>query len=84
LKFDALSQSRLYLQNVLSMTQEQEPKRTAEDAGHLVRMYSAVLLTYDEAKDKDMLLSLLPEEVMRAIQRLVTKRVELREFSPEE
>jgi hypothetical protein len=76
--FDPVAQSELYLPTFLRLASAGSPERVKEDAGRLLKLYTAVLVVYDNAPDKEALFKLLPEEAVRLVQRLDTRRKELR------
>ena len=77
---DPVAHSNLHLGVALRVTAEGERARSQAIARRLLRQYDAVLIVYDEAKDKAALLELLPEETGRMLQRLHARRAELREI----
>jgi hypothetical protein len=77
--FDAIAQSRLYLPSFLELVRASAPARTRKDAGRLLKLYTAVLIIFDNALSKDALFALLPEETVRTVKRLDIRRNELRE-----
>lgn len=77
-KFDALLQSRLLLPTLLELLADIEPVRVRTIAEQLLKQYDAVLVLYDEVKNKKALFDLLPEETVRQSQRLDERRIELR------
>jgi hypothetical protein len=78
--FDAQAQSRLYLPSFLQLVFPSSPERTRLAATQLLKLYDAVMVIYDAAKNKDALLRLLPEETVRMLQRLDSRRKELRDL----
>lgn len=75
--FDAQAQSSLYLPSFLKIIYPLAPERARASATRLLKQYNAVLVVYDDARDKDALFRLLPEETVRMIQRLDIRRKEL-------
>jgi hypothetical protein len=80
--FDAQAQSRLFLPSFLQLVLPSAPDRTRATAARLLKQYDAVLVVYDQTRDKDALFRLLPEETVRMIQRLDLRRKELQELLP--
>lgn len=72
--FDALLQSRLHLPAFLELLADSEPNAVRATAASLLKQYDAVLVVYDEVKDKQALYDLLPEDSMRMFQRLESRR----------
>lgn len=70
--------SNLYLAVPLRVLAESDRPRVQAVVQRLLKQYDAVLLAYDEARDKAAALALLPEETARMIQRLNARRGELR------
>lgn len=75
--FDAVTQSELYLPSFLELIAEHDAPATRDSARCLKKLYEAVLLAYDDARDKDELFKLLPDETGRLLQRLDVRRIEL-------
>ncbi len=78
LNFDAVAQSRLHLPSFLELLQSRDPSRVRLTAKRLLKQYDAVLILYDAARDQTALLALVPEEMVRLVQRLNTRRTQLR------
>ncbi|MFN8475291.1 MAG: hypothetical protein U0822_24120 [Anaerolineae bacterium] len=75
--FDAMLQSRLHLPTFLELLSDVEPEAVRQTADRLLKQYDAVLIMYDQAKDKSALFELLPEDSMRLFQRLDSRRKSL-------
>lgn len=77
-RFDAQQQSRLYLPTFLGYLREAAPERVRAVAAHLLRLYDAVLVVFDQIPDKAALDQLLPSETANFLVRLNDRRLELR------
>lgn len=75
--FDAVTQSQLYLPSFLELIAVRDAAAMRDSARCLKKLYDAVLLAYDDARDKDELFKLLPDETGRLLQRLDVRRTEL-------
>lgn len=79
--FDAIQQSKLYLPSFLGICRDlgADPSRLKTLASALLTQYDSVMFVYDNVTDVRELWAILKDdEVMRTLQRLATKRVELR------
>jgi hypothetical protein len=76
--FDAREQSRLFLPSFLKLVRESAPDRTRRSVARLLKLYDAVMVVYDDARDKAMLFKTLPDETGWMLERLEMRRKELR------
>jgi hypothetical protein len=79
-KFDAQAQSRLYLPTFLGYLRESAPERVRTLAAHLLKLYEAVLVVFDQIPDKAELDRLLPSETANYLVRLNDRRLELKQL----
>jgi hypothetical protein len=78
--FDAIAQSRLHLPAFLKLLVDIEPDLVRAAADRLLKQYNAVLVVYDNARDRRALLELLPEETRRLSRRLERRRMGLQDL----
>ena len=57
---------------------ESAPDRTLRSVARLLKLYEAVMVVYDDARDKAMLFKTLPDETGWMLERLEMRRKELR------
>lgn len=77
-RFDARSHSHLYLPSFLSLVADVAPDRVRSAASRLLQHYDTAMSVADDAIERALPLEALPEDTSRMVQRLDTRRRELR------
>ena len=80
MNFDAEQQSEMSLPILFNLIFDQEPVRIRQIVEKLLKHFDSMLVLYDQAKDREALRALLPDEAINLTQRLEIRRMQLRVF----